>query len=218
MHVIISLFWLILSAEQLACNACRSSEVEPLPLASLLLPSVLPFASSHLSFLSLLWITGTVHRERAVQMCPRCQNRATPILLSFCSLLFPAFRRERLGGGGAEVTIGPAGQLVPIASRGPFFILFWGPPSQPGCSDVRRAGHEPSGNVQAATHGGNRWTPQTRTGHLHAQWLPLRFLTRRSTDTHVEATNSVETRDRSLEREGNASIYAWALTPQATYN
>lgn len=98
----------------------------------------------------------------------RCQNRVSLFARSFPVSFGSACRRERLRRSPGEVTGGPAGQLVLVASRGLVFSFFffyyssWGPPSQPGCSDVRRAGHQPSGNVQAATHGGNRRTAQTR--------------------------------------------------------
>lgn len=86
---------------------------------------------------------------KAVQIRLWCQNRAS-LLHTFGLLVSP----------GAKVTRGPAGQLVPIASRG---LFFWGPPSQPGCSDVRRAGYQPPGNVQAVTHRGNRRRAQMHT-------------------------------------------------------
>lgn len=175
MHVIISLFWLILSVDQLARNVCHSSEVEPASGIStstffLSVLSLLP--AIHLSFLSLLWITGTVHWES----CPNTFVLPKQSIADSCSfaLFWFVCLSEWLRRSHGEVTRGPAGQLVLIASRG---LFFWGPPSQPGCSDVRRAGHQPSGNVQAATHRGNRRTAQTHKGNPHAQWcLLFRFL------------------------------------------
>ena len=54
--MIISLFWLILSVDQLACNVCHSSEVEPASgtSTSALFPSVLSFLLAFLVFFSLI--------------------------------------------------------------------------------------------------------------------------------------------------------------------
>lgn len=100
---------------------------------------------------------------RAVQIRLCCQNRA-----SRCSCSFACFWWAWLKRSHSEIMRGPAEQLVLIAFREQFFFSFWGLPSQPGCSDVRRAGHQPSGNVQAATHRGNRRTAQIRTAPYHS--------------------------------------------------
>lgn len=75
-------------------------------------PPVSLLPAIHLSFLSLLWITETVLWES----CPNAfvlpkQSIAVSYLHTF----------GLLGSPGAKVTRGPAGQLVPIASRGLFF-------------------------------------------------------------------------------------------------
>lgn len=163
--MIISIVLALIISEPAGPNVCHSSEVEPAfgissayfrsqpALAVSLLPAI------HLSFLSLLWITGTVLGER-------CPNTFVLPKQSI-AVSFARFRFARLTSSPSEVTRGPAGQLVLIASRG-FFLFFWGPPSQPGCSDVRRAGYRPPGNVQAATHRGNRRTAQMRTTPSHS--------------------------------------------------
>lgn len=147
--MIISLFWLIPSADQLARMCVILQKLSP-PLASFSLqlplrlslppppPPVQPPSSScsvvsllpaiHLSFHSLLWITASVRWES----CPNTfalpkQSIAVCLLLplSFGS----ACRRERLRRSPGEVTRGPAGQLVLIASRGLgcfFFLLLGG--------------------------------------------------------------------------------------------
>lgn len=167
MHVIISIVLAYIISEPAGPNVCHSSEVEPAfgissayfrsrsqpALTVSLLPAI------HLSFLSLLWITGTVLGER----CPNTfVLPKQSIAFSVAHFWFAWLRRSP-----SEATRGPAGQLVLIASRG-FFLFFWGPPSQPGCSDVRRAGYRPPGNVQAATHRGNRRMAQMHTTPSHS--------------------------------------------------
>lgn len=163
--MIISIVLAYIISEPAGPNVCHSSEVAPaFGISSAyfrsqpaLTVSLLP--ALHLSFLSLLWITGTVLGEH----CPNTfVFPKQSIAGSFAHVWF-----ARLTRSPSEVTRGPAGQLVLIASRG-FLFFFWGPPSQPGCSDVRRAGYQPSGNVQAATHRGNRRTVQTHTTPSHS--------------------------------------------------
>lgn len=105
-------------------NVCHSSEVEPAfgisgayfrsrsqpALTVSLLPAI------HLSFLSLLWITGTVLGEHCPNTFVLSKQR---IAVSFAHFWFARFTRSP-----TEVTRGPAGQLVLIASRG--FFLFTG--------------------------------------------------------------------------------------------
>lgn len=163
--MIISIVLAYIISEPAGPNVCHSSEVEPaFGISSVyfcsqpaLTVSLLP--AIHLSFLSLLWITGTVLGER----CPNTfVLPKQSIAVSFARFWFARLMRSP-----SEVTRGPAGQLVLIASRG-FFLFFWGPPSQPGCSDVRRAGYQPPGTVQAATHRGNRRTAQMHTMPSHS--------------------------------------------------
>lgn len=96
-----------------------------LPLASLLrlfFPSVLSLLPAiHLSFLSLLWITGTVRWESCPNtfVLPKQSNTDPPLLV--CSLsVHVCVCSERLRRSHGGVTRGPAGQLVLIASRGLF--------------------------------------------------------------------------------------------------
>lgn len=124
--MIISLFWLILSVDQLACNVCHSSEVEPAsgnstPLYFFFFPSsaLSLLLAIHLSFLSLLWITGTVRWESCPNTFVLPKHSITD---SHSSALFWFMCLSgRLRRSHGEVTRGPAGQLVLIASRGLFF-------------------------------------------------------------------------------------------------
>lgn len=119
-------------------------------------PPVSLLPAIHLSYVSLLWITETVLWES----CPNTfvlpkQSITVSYLHTFGLLSSP----------GAKVTRGPAGQLVPIASRG---LFFWGPPSQPGCSDVRRAGYQPQETSKLWPTGGNRRRAQMHTMPSHS--------------------------------------------------
>lgn len=190
--MIISLFWLIPSADQLARMCVILQKLSP-PLASfslqltphppitttttLPLPPPTPphshaspcsvvslLRAIHLSFHSLLWITAALRWES----CPN--TFALPKQsIAVCLLLPCLWVGVSAGGSGGALVKSLEVQQDSLYSKplGALFLLFfyyysWGPPSQPGCSDVRRAGHQPSGNVQAASHGGNRRTAQTR--------------------------------------------------------
>lgn len=195
-----------------------------LPLASLLLlflslslSLVSVLLAIHLSFLSLLWITGTVLWES----CPNTfvlPKQSITVSRSFAHFWFVClslqFRRSH-----SEVTRGPAGQLVLIASRGPFwfFVLFffWGPPSQPGCSDARRAGHQPSGNIQAATHRGNRRTAQTHTVPSHLLCTDVQMQTHTCREPQTLYGSSI--RYFTTVKVVKTVIRVCALTPQATH-
>lgn len=126
--MIISLFWLILSVDQLA-QMCVIPQKLSLPLASQLLLFFLPHSlvslllAIHLSLLSLLWITGTVRWES----CPNAfvlPKQSITVSRSFAHFWFVClsmrFRRSH-----SEVTRGPAGQLVLVASRGLLFPLLF---------------------------------------------------------------------------------------------
>lgn len=120
--MIISIVLAYIITEPAGPNVCHSSEVEPAfgissayfrpqpALTVSLLPAI------HLSFLSLLWITGIVLGER----CPNTfVLPKQSIAVSFAHFWFAWLTKSP-----SEVTRGPAGQLVLIASRG--FFLFSG--------------------------------------------------------------------------------------------
>lgn len=98
---------------------CHPSEVEP---ASGISSSTFSFTlyTFHLSFLSLLWITyRNCPLGQLVQLCLCCQNRASLTLAPLLPFGFVCLS-EWLRRSHGEVTRGPAGQLVLIASRGLF--------------------------------------------------------------------------------------------------
>lgn len=103
-------------------NVCHSSQVEPASGISTPTFSVVSLLLAiHLSFLSLLWITGTVRRES----CPNTfvlPKQSMAVSRSFAPFWFVCWSTW-LRRSHSEVTRGPAGQLVLIASRGLFFFL-----------------------------------------------------------------------------------------------
>ena len=196
---------------------CHSSEVEPAsgvstPTFFFLLCTV--FASSYSPFLSFTlmdyWSGPLGELSKYVCVAKTEHRRFSPPLLSFRFVCLS----ERLRRSHGEVTRGPAGQLVLIASGGLFFF-FWGPPSQPGCSDVRRAGHQPSGNVQAATHRGNRRTAQTHTVPSLSLFTHMQVQIHTCSSCKL-ATEAVSCRLQPREVVKTV-IHVCASTPQATH-
>lgn len=84
----------------------------------LLLFHVFMLLAFHLSVLLLLWITGTAHRES----CPNTFVLPKQSITDSCVFAFflVVCSRQQLRRSHGEVTKGPAGQLVLIASRGLF--------------------------------------------------------------------------------------------------
>lgn len=152
----------------------------------------------HLSFHSLLWITAPVRWES----CPNTfalpkQSIAVCLLLplSFGS----ACRRGQLRRSPGEVTRGPAGQLVLIASRGLGFFFSsscWGPASQPGCSDVRSRASALRKRPSCDPRGKQTDCTDTFNAFSSASTIPIPdppppyFFTPIQTHTHTEYASS----------------------------